>query len=125
MVGKLDDAGAAIGKLAERVDALAGRRRKDGDSYLSERPVPEDKTLRRTDGSANGYAQQLIQSERAQDQSGLEKVVTALRAESLPVLTELMNTYARYPGKPKNKAEAIDRIERIWIRNVRFENKIR
>lgn len=118
----LDDVGEAIGKVAERFDAMR-QRRKDG--YLSSDPVPEDKTLRKTDSSASGYIQQLRTAEKTQDQTSEDRILDSLRSESLAIITEVMKEYALYPGVPKNKADAIDRIDRAFIRRCRFENKIK
>lgn len=65
MTAKLDDVGEAVGKLAERVDALVKRRAdaRRSDSYLCEEPVPTDKYLRKADARSRSRGPSLSSSE--------------------------------------------------------------
>jgi hypothetical protein len=70
------------------------------------------------------YVRKLRESEQAKNKDGMNVVLNQLQSESLAVLAGVMNEYALLPGKPKNRAKAVNEIERGWLRGVRFSNKI-
>jgi hypothetical protein len=70
------------------------------------------------------YVRKLRESEQAKNKDGMNVVLHQLQSESLAVLAGVMNEYALLPGKPKNRAKAVNEIERGWLRGVRFSNKI-